>query len=150
MDTTIYYVNVESGETKTFKIRTTAYDGAPTATALYSSSLSFDPTGQYLLFDAYNRTISAQGDTISFWTIDLLDVATGDMRSVLPPQPEGIDVVNPSFSRTLGYRFVFDYWDGKGKTDQVMGGDLSRASSLRSSVLYRRSGIRHCPVMVSL
>lgn len=124
VDTTIYYIDFVSDKIKTFKIHSTAPDGTPIATALYSNGLSFDPTGQFLLFDAFNGTVTAQQDTISFWTMNLLDVTTGDMRSIFPPQPEGISVLNPSFSKTLGYRFVFDYWDEKGHTGNVMGGDF--------------------------
>jgi bacillolysin len=124
VDTTIYYVDFVNQRAQEFKIRTTSYDGAPVATALYSDALSFDPTGRYLLFDAYNRTVTAQGDTISFWTIDLLDVTTGNMRSVFAPQPEGIDIGNPSFSKTNGQRFVFDYWDNKALEGKVFGGDF--------------------------
>jgi len=136
VDTTIYYVDFVNKQTKMFKIRVTAYDGTPIATALYSDALSFDPTGRYLLFDAYNRTLTAQGDTISYWTMNLLDVTTGNMRSVFPPQPEGIDIGNPSFSKMMSQRFVFDYWDEKGQTGKVMGGDFftGKAGPLLSSL----------------
>ena len=124
VDTTIYYINFVSKTTQQFKIRGTAYDGTPVATALYSDALSFDPTGRYILFDAFNQTRSAQGDTIHFWTINLLDVQTGQVHSVFPPQAEGIDVGNPSFSRTRSNRFVFDYLDEKNVIGQVMGADF--------------------------
>ncbi len=124
VDTTIYYINFVTQTTQAFKIRGTAYDGTPVATALYSDALSFDPSGRYILFDAYNRTRSAQGDTISFWTINLLDVQTGQVHGVFPPQQEGIDVGNPSFSKSRSNRFVFDYWDEKNLVGQVMGADF--------------------------
>jgi bacillolysin len=124
IDTTIYYIDYVNHVGKEFKIRATAYDGTPVTTALYSDALSFDPTGRYLLFDVYNKNVTAQGDTISFWTIDLLDVTTGDMRSVFPPQQEGIDLGDPSFSKSSGTRFTFDYFDEKSQTDYVMGADF--------------------------
>ncbi len=124
IDTSIYYVDFVNKVTKIFKLRVTAYDGTPVATALYSDALSFDPSGRYILFDAYNRTRTAQGDTISFWTINLLDVTTGVMHSVFPPQAEGIDLGNPSFSRTNPNRFVFDYWDEKNLVGNIMGADF--------------------------
>ncbi|MGA9118325.1 MAG: M4 family metallopeptidase [Bacteroidota bacterium] len=129
IDTTIYYIDYVNKTAKQFKIRTTAYDGTPVATALYSDALSFDPTGRYLLFDAYNKTTTVQGDSISFWTIDLLDVTTGEMHSVFPPQAEAIDLGDPMFSRSSGSRFAFDYWDEKAQTDHVMGADFFTGNS---------------------
>ncbi len=124
VDTTIYYIDFVNQVTKTFKLRVTAYDGTPLATALYSDALSFDPTGRYLLFDAFNQTTTVQGDTISYWSIDILDVTTGAMRSVFPPESDGIDIGNPSFSKLNGNRFVFDYWDEKNQFGNVMGADF--------------------------
>ncbi|HTY00753.1 MAG TPA: M4 family metallopeptidase [Bacteroidota bacterium] len=129
IDTTVYYVDFVHQTSTAFKIRATAYDGTPVATALYSDALSFDPSGRYLLFDVYNRTKTAQGDSISFWTIDLLDVTTGSMQSVFPPQAEGIDIGNPSFSRSMGNRFVFDYWDETNQVGSVMGADFFTGKS---------------------
>jgi hypothetical protein len=124
VDTTIYYYNALTNQTREFKIRTIAYDGTAAGTALYADALTFDPTGRYILFDSYNRTTTVQGDTISFWTIELLDVTTGEMRSVFPPQPAGVDIGNPSFSKTSGYRFTFDYWDEGNSEGYVLAADL--------------------------
>jgi Zn-dependent metalloprotease len=87
IDTTIYYFDLVTNQTRVFKIRSSTYDGPAAKTAIYADAMSFDPTGQFLLFDTYNQVITAQGDSISYWTINLLDVRTGDMRSVFAPQP---------------------------------------------------------------
>jgi bacillolysin len=122
-DTTIYYFDLAAHTSAEFKIRTRSFDGAPTGTAVYCDEMSFDPSGRYLLFDTYNEN-KTTGGAIGFWNINLLDIATGDMQSVLPPQPAGINVGNPSFSRASATRFVFDLIDANASTDMVMGADF--------------------------
>jgi len=124
-DTTIYYYNLNSNVEKNFKITTPSYDGQNTKTAIYADAMSFDPTGNYLMFDAYNQILGAQGDTLHYWNIDLLDVSNGAISNVLPPQQQGIDVGNPSFSKTSPNRFAFDYWDENSGEHYVMAGDFS-------------------------
>jgi hypothetical protein len=125
LDTTIYYFDLsDTSKNKAFKIRTPAYDVSDTKTALYANSLSFDPTGEYLLFDAYNHIHGAAGDSLDFWSINLLNVRTGTMEGVFPPLSKGINVGNPSFSRTSPTRFAFDYIDTKQNRFAVMAADF--------------------------
>jgi len=124
VDTTIYYFDLQANQSKQFKIQTTAYDGTYVRTALYADALSFDPTGRYLLFDSFNETKTAQGATVSFWEIDMLEISSGIMRSVFSPQPAGIDVGNPAFAKTSPYRFTFDYWDANASLGKVLATNL--------------------------
>jgi bacillolysin len=122
-DTTIYYFNLIAHTSASFKIRTRSFDGTPIGTAVYCDEMSFDPSGRYLLFDTYNEN-KTTGGTIGFWNINLLDLATGDIQSVFPPQPKGIDLGNPSFSKASATRFVFDLIDANTQSDMVMGADF--------------------------
>ena len=125
IDTTVYYYDLVNNVSKSFKIVTQSYDAPDAKTALYADALSFDPTGQYLLFDSYNEIKNANGDTLSFWTINILDIISGDMGSVFPPLQEGIDVGNPSYSKTSSTHFTFDYFDENSGQDQVMAADFN-------------------------
>ena len=120
VDTTVYYIDFKSNQSKIFKITSPSYDGSNTHTVLYASSLSFDPTGRYILLDAYNQVVGTLADTISFWNIDLLDVTTGRIQTVFSQQPQGIDLANPSFSKTSLYRFAFDYWNDSTQRGYVL------------------------------
>ena len=125
IDTTIYYFDFVNNTSSAIKIYTQSYDAANAKTALYADEMSFDPTGNYLLFDCYNQYKSATGDTISFWNINILDIATGQISSVFPPLSQGISVGNPSFSKTSPYRFTFDYWDTNSQEDYVYAADFN-------------------------
>ncbi len=123
IDTTIYYLDLTSNVAKDFKIVTQSFDGPDAKTALFADEMSFDPSGELLLFDAFNQ-IPGQGDTLSYWNIDLLDVTSEKMVNVFPPQTD-INLANPSFSKTSTYRFTFDYWDNASSNDYVMTADFN-------------------------
>ncbi|HUI30019.1 MAG TPA: M4 family metallopeptidase [Candidatus Acidoferrales bacterium] len=125
IDTTIYYFDLANSTSVKFKVVTQSYDGPNTKTALYADALSFDPTGNYLLFDAYNQIIGSQGDTISYWNIGLINVSTSSISTVFPPQSQGTNLGDPVFSKTTTNRFAFDYWDEGTGQDYVMAADLS-------------------------
>ncbi|MCU7499757.1 MAG: T9SS type A sorting domain-containing protein [Ignavibacteria bacterium] len=124
-DTTIYYIDLINQTYKAFKIATKSYDAADAKTALYADELSFEPSGKFLLFDAYNELKQSTGGTLSFWNINLLNIETGYMEAVFPPQSEGISVANPSFSKTSTTRFTFDYIDENKKQDYVRAADFN-------------------------
>lgn len=128
IDTTIYYLDLTKDLAKSFKIVTQSFDGPDAKTALFADEMSFDPTGQILLFDAYNEIPGAQGDTLSYWNIDLLDVASGNMVNVFPSQ-SNVNLANPSFSKTSTVRFTFDYWDNSTSSDYVMAVDFNTGKS---------------------
>lgn len=125
IDTTIYYFDFTKNISKEFKIATKTFDAVDKKTALYADALSFDPTGRYLLFDAYNEIKNASGAKISYWNINILDVQTGNMDIVFPPLAEGLSVGNPAFSKTVQTRFTFDYIDSKNNQDYVMAADFN-------------------------
>lgn len=132
-DTSIYYLDLVSQTSKIFKIATKSYDAADTKTALYANSLSFEFSGQHLLFDAYNEIKQSTGKTISFWNINILDIETGYMDAVFPPQAEGISVANPSYSKTSNTRFTFDFIDQNKKEDYVFAADFNTGYAVKAA-----------------
>ncbi len=124
IDTSIYVIDLASQSYKRYRIQISTQDGAAANTSLYADALSFDPSGRHILFDNFNQSKTAQGDTLDFWTIDILDLQGGVMQSVFPPQPAGKDVGNPAFSKTSPSRFAFDYWDNAADTGYVLAADF--------------------------
>jgi bacillolysin len=124
-DTAIYYYDFANNISKTFKIVSQAFDGQSTKTAIYADAMSFDPTGKYLLFDCYNEVNKSDGSKLSYWNINLLDIQQNNIQSVFPPQPDGIDVGNPSFSKTSPTLFTFDYLNSHSDMDYVMAADFN-------------------------
>ena len=124
-DTTIYYIDFTNNISKSFKIVSQAFDGQNTKTALYADEMSFDPSGRFLLFDCYNEVNKSDGSKLSYWNINLLDIQQSNIQSVFPAQSAGINVGNPSYSKTSPYRFTFDYIDTQKDLDYVMAADFN-------------------------
>ena len=124
-DTSIYYIDFTNNISKTFKIVAQSFDGQNAKTALYADEMSFDPTGRYLLFDCYNEVNKSDGSKLSYWNINLLDIQQSSIQSVFPPPSNGIDVGNPSFSKTSPFRFTFDYINSQTDLDYVMTADFN-------------------------
>jgi len=124
-DTAIYYYDFANNISKIFKIVSQSFDGQNTKTALYADAMSFDPTGKYLLFDCYNEVNKSDGSKLSYWNINLLSIQQNNIQNVFPPQSTGIDVGNPSFSKTSPTLFTFDYIDSQKDLDYVMAADFN-------------------------
>jgi hypothetical protein len=95
---------------------------------VYADALEFDVTGKSLIYDCLNRVPKAQGNSIEFWSANLIDIASGLITPVLPMLPEGVSIGNPSFARTTDLNVVFDLIDEFTGTFSVMAVDLFTGS----------------------
>ena len=55
---------------------------------------------QRLAYDCYNLVQSPSAGTIEFWDVNLIDVPSGRILPVLPPQPNGVNLGNPTVAAT--------------------------------------------------
>ena len=111
--------------------------------ALYADALDWDLSGRYLVYDAFNRVEQARGGALEYWDINILDVQSGKIFPLFPPQPKGISVGNPSFGETSDEVIVFDYVDLNSGVDYILAydlfsGQLGQIASNGSSVSYAR------------
>ncbi|WP_276166353.1 M4 family metallopeptidase [Zobellia alginiliquefaciens] len=116
----IYISDLVSGEFKEFKLyNPTSADGITTGEVLYPDALEWDYSGQYLIYDALNRLDNAEGEAIEYWDVGALRVwdnasntfGDGDIQKIFSNLPEGVNIGNPSFSKTSGNILAFDYFD---------------------------------------
>lgn len=85
--------------------------GTSVGTIQFADAMSFDFTGQKLVFDAQSTFSSAGLPDYSNWTIGILDLASGGVTAPLPPQAAGIDIGNPVFAANNNHVIAFDYND---------------------------------------
>ncbi len=102
----------------------TTQEGVYDYVTLYSDAMDWDFSNQYIIFDAFNSIPQQSGDSLEFWNINVLDIATGQIFPVFPPQPEGISMGNPSFAQTDDNIFTFDYVDFNANEDVIMAANL--------------------------
>ncbi|MFT4532997.1 MAG: bacillolysin [Saprospiraceae bacterium] len=120
----IFVFDFETGAQKDFKLfNPTFSEGVSTGDVLFADALEFDFTGNYLMYDAFNRIESSFGNPIEYWDIGFINVfntnsgtfTTGqDIQKLFSQLPEGDQVANPTFSKNSDYIIAFDgFIDGE-------------------------------------
>ena len=77
-----------------------------------------------MLYDAFNRIPQSQGDPLTYWDVNILDIENDLIFRIFPPLPEGISIGNPSFSQTNDNFIVFDFVDFNDGTASIWVADL--------------------------
>ena len=125
-DTTIYIFDLENPDLNkqvTLYNPTTQEDVNADVT-LYADALDWDLSSEFIIYDAFNSLPQADGDSLNFWSINLLDVDNEIILPLFPPLPEGLHAGNPSFGQTNDNVFAFDLYDEVNDLDEVWAADL--------------------------
>ncbi len=93
-------------------------EGVNTGDVLYADAMQFDFSGEYLMYDAFNRIQSSSGSEIDYWDIGFIKVFNNDsgtftlgtdLQKLFSQLPEGVSVGNPTFAKNSDYIIAFDY-----------------------------------------
>lgn len=106
--------------------------GVVTENVLYADALEWDYSGQYLIYDAYNKMQNAAGDDIDYWDMGVIRVwnngsntwGDGKIEKIFSDLPEGVSVGNPSLAKNSPYILAFDYYDANTGEIKVMAANL--------------------------
>ena len=79
----------------------TTQDGIHQDIARFADALQWDATGTYVYYDVFNSLPGPAGETIDFWTVNGLEPTSETIWPVFPPQPEGVQIGNPSLSSAI-------------------------------------------------
>ncbi len=79
----------------------TTQDGIHQDIARFADALQWDATGTYVYYDVFNSRPGPAGETIDFWTVNGLEPTSETIWPVFPPQPEGVQIGNPSLSSAI-------------------------------------------------
>jgi bacillolysin len=125
-DSTIYIFDlVNSNNSKAVHLYSpTTGQGVEANSAVYSDALDWNSGSEFVIYDALNRIPQAGGGKIEYWDINILDVASGVIIPIFPPQPEGISIGNPSLAQTNDNFLVMDYADFNQGIDNIVAIDL--------------------------
>lgn len=111
--------------------RPTTQEGVSTGIVLFADALDWDPSGEFLLYDAFNAIPQASGDSLSFWDVNLLEPDKGFIVPLLPPQRQGVQLGNPTVARTSGRHVVIDRFDSEADSNEIWVYDLVTGRSGR-------------------
>ena len=97
----IYYFDLEHETSRRIKLyHPTTQDGIRQQIVRHADALQWDATGTYVIYDVFN-SLGQAGGTIDFWTVNMLDPTGEAIWPLFPPQPEGVQIGNPSLSSTI-------------------------------------------------
>lgn len=91
----------------TVNLKTPVFDSSPISNISYADSMTFSPDGKQLVFDALSTATDPDGRTYSAWSIYSLDMASLDIKVLVPPNAE-LASGNPCFSRTSSRFMLFE------------------------------------------
>lgn len=82
----------------------------------YADAMEFDFSGEYLMYDAFNKVASSQGNNeVEYWDISFLNVfengnfAAGNVEKLFTGLPSGVSIGNPTFAKNSPYIVAFDF-----------------------------------------
>ncbi len=95
-----------------------------TNTVLYADSLSFDYTGNILVFDALNcnsfpGNLCSEDKGYRYWSIGFLDISDGSITSPFPNQNPALDFGYPSFAYNNNFIVTMAVLDSSDQTSIV-------------------------------
>ena len=118
-DNLVWVYSYELEEWATYELYNPTYAiGVETGDVLYADVLEFDYTGNYILYDAFNRIDGTFGTDLEYWDIGFLEVwtewgywASGDIFKLFTGLPEDISVGDPTFAKNSDYIVALDLID---------------------------------------
>ncbi len=119
-DTLIWVYDFISAQWATFKLYSpTATQGVTANDVVFADALEWDYSGEYLMYDAFNKIGGFGGQDIEYWDVGVLkawDTTTnsfgdGQISKLFSNLPEDVSIGNPSFSKNSPYIVTFDYID---------------------------------------
>lgn len=122
------------GNSRVFTLYNPTYStGQTTSDVRYADVLEFDYSGEYIMYDAFNRLTSTTGQTLEYWDIGFMrfwqnnaftPAAKPPISKLFNGLPPGASVGNPVFSQMAPFVIAFDYVDGLANQYHVLGANV--------------------------
>ncbi|WP_375446812.1 M4 family metallopeptidase [uncultured Fibrella sp.] len=113
----------------------TSAQGVKTGEVVYADSFEWDYSGEYVIYDAYNKLTNAGGQSVDYWDVGIINVWDGSKKNfpdvgridkLFTDLDEGISIGNPSFSKTSPDLIAFDYFDENAKSYYVLSANIEK------------------------
>lgn len=129
----IFILDLVSGTNKEFELyNPTTAEGVRTGDVLYPDALEWDPSGEYLMYDALNMIANDQGDDFEYWDVGFIKVwdnqthtyGDGTIQKLFTNLPEGVSIGNPTFAKTSANVVAFDLMDANDNSYEVIAANI--------------------------
>ncbi|RMG71012.1 MAG: T9SS C-terminal target domain-containing protein [Bacteroidetes bacterium] len=134
VDTSIYVFDLNTGNGVKYRLYnpTTANGGLNAGGVLYADAITFDYSGQYVMYDAFNRLERNTGPDLEYWDVGFIRVwdnasqtfGDGTIAKLFSSLPEGVSVGNAVFSQNSPELIAFDMFDENTNYVTVMAGNI--------------------------
>lgn len=103
--------------------------GVTSAGPVYADALEWDYSGEFLVYDCFNRIDNSSGADIEYWDVNFIqvwnnsenDFGDGTVSKLFSSLPDGVSVGNPSFAKTSPNIIAFDYIDENENEYAILG-----------------------------
>lgn len=129
IDTTIWVYSFDKEQWAEFKLYNPTFtQGVTTGEVLYADAIEWDVTGEYVLYDAFNKLTSFSGEDLDYWDIGFMRVwdestanfGDGTVTKLFTGLPEGVSVGNATFAKNSPYIVAFDFIDNSGSQQELI------------------------------
>jgi bacillolysin len=129
-DPYIYVYDFEMDSLVSFALYNPTYtEGIEATGPLYADALEFDYTGEFLVYDAFNRLDNSDGQNIEYWDVNFIRVwdkssnnfGDGTVFKLFSSIPENVSIGDPSFSKNSPNIIAFDYIDAGTSAYSILG-----------------------------
>jgi bacillolysin len=126
----IYVYDFNTEEWASFELYNPTYsEGVTSGGPVYADALEWDYSGEYLVYDCFNRIVNTNGNNIEYWDVNFIrvwdqeaqDFGDGTVEKLFTSLPPGLSIGNPSFAKTVGNVVAFDYIDSNTGEYMVVG-----------------------------
>ncbi|RMG23259.1 MAG: T9SS C-terminal target domain-containing protein [Bacteroidetes bacterium] len=119
-DTSIYVFNLANGQAVKYRLyNPTTVQGVQTGDVLFADAIQWDYSGEYVMYDAFNRIPNANGADVEYWDVGFIrvwdmaanDFGDGSITKLFTNLPEGISIGNANFAKNSPFIITFDLYD---------------------------------------
>lgn len=134
-DKTIFVYSFDLRKWTSFKLYNPTYtNGVSTGDVQYADGLEWDPSGEYLVYDAFNTVKTSTGKALNYWDVGFIKVwntvdnnfGDGDIQKLFSDLSEGENVGNPTFTKNSTAVLAFDYFYEPDGEYAVLGLDMEK------------------------
>ena len=119
IDRSIYVQDLVTGESQQYLLTNpSTAEGVEESVPQYADVIEWDPTGQYILYDALNQLSDNFGSEAEYWDIGIVKVwdnsknnfdNEGFIFKLFSGLPDGVQVGNPTYAKNSPHIISFDY-----------------------------------------
>lgn len=132
-DNKIYVYDFSSQEWGEFELYNPTYsEDINSGGTVYADALEWDYTGEFIVYDAFNRIENANGPNIEYWDVNFIHAwnlesksfGEGTISKLFSSLPAGVSIGNPTFAKLSPNILAFDMVDDLNQTYAILGSNI--------------------------